>query len=78
MAVEFEKVKAIIAEQLGVDPAKVVPDAKFIDDLNADSLDRVELVMKLEEEFGIEIPEDQAEKITSVKDAANYIQQHAK
>ncbi|MCU0651203.1 MAG: acyl carrier protein [Candidatus Omnitrophica bacterium] len=72
MAVE-EKVKSIIAEQLGVKPEEVVPDASFVDDLGADSLDTVELVMAFEEEFGIEIPDEDAEKITKVADAVKYI-----
>jgi acyl carrier protein len=72
------KVKKIIVEQLGVDEAEVVPDAKFIDDLGADSLDTVELVMALEEEFGVEIPDEDAEKITTVKDALAYITTHKK
>jgi acyl carrier protein len=73
MAVE-EKVKAIIAEQLGVKSEEVVPDASFVDDLGADSLDTVELVMAFEEEFGIEIPDEDAEKITKVLDAVKYIE----
>ena len=73
MAVE-EKVKAIIAEQLGVKPEEVVPDASFVDDLGADSLDTVELVMAFEEEFGIEIPDEDAEKMTKVGDAIKYIE----
>ena len=68
-----DKVKQIIVEQLGVDEAEVTPTASFIDDLGADSLDTVELVMALEEGFGIEIPDEDAEKITTVKDAINYI-----
>ncbi len=68
-----ERVKKIIVEHLGVDEAKVVENASFIDDLGADSLDTVELVMAFEEEFGIEIPDEAAEKITSVKDAVDYI-----
>jgi acyl carrier protein len=71
-----EKVKQIIVEQLGVDEAEVTPTASFIDDLGADSLDTVELVMALEEGFGIEIPDEDAEKITTVKDAINYIEAH--
>lgn len=67
------KVKEIIVEQLGVDAAQVTPEAKFVDDLGADSLDTVELVMALEESFGLEIPDEEAEKITSVGDAINYI-----
>jgi acyl carrier protein len=73
-----EKVKKIIIDQLGVDEAEVTPEAKFIDDLGADSLDTVELVMALEEEFGIEIPDDDAEKIATVRDAIAYIQEHRK
>ncbi|MDP8230499.1 MAG: acyl carrier protein [Candidatus Gorgyraea atricola] len=70
-----EKVKSIIAEQLGVKPEEVVPEASFIDDLGADSLDTVELVMALEEEFGTEIPDEDAEKITTVGDAVKYIEE---
>jgi acyl carrier protein len=66
-------VKKIIVEHLGVEEAKVVENASFIDDLGADSLDTVELVMAFEEEFGIEIPDEAAEKIGSVKDAVDYI-----
>jgi acyl carrier protein len=73
-----DKVKKIIIDQLGVDEAEVTPEAKFIDDLGADSLDTVELVMALEEEFGIEIPDEDAEKIATVRDAINYIQEHKK
>ena len=73
-----EKVKKIIVDQLGVDEAEVTPEAKFIDDLGADSLDTVELVMALEEEFGIEIPDEEAEKIATVKDAVSYIKEHKK
>jgi len=72
MAAE-EKVKAIIAEQLGVKAEEVTPIASFIDDLGADSLDTVELVMALEEEFGIEIPDEDAEKMTTVGEAIKYI-----
>ncbi|OIO81303.1 MAG: acyl carrier protein [Candidatus Omnitrophica bacterium CG12_big_fil_rev_8_21_14_0_65_43_15] len=72
MAAE-EKVKAIIAEQLGVKAEEVTPTASFIDDLGADSLDTVELVMALEEEFGIEIPDEDAEKMTTVGEAIKYI-----
>ena len=71
-----DKVKQIIVEQLGVDETEVTPTASFIDDLGADSLDTVELVMALEEGFGIEIPDEDAEKITTVKDAINYIESH--
>ena len=73
MAVE-EKVKSIIAEQLGVKSEEVTPGASFIDDLGADSLDTVELVMALEEEFSIEIPDEDAEKMTTVGDAIKYIE----
>jgi len=64
----------IIEEQLGVDPERVKPESSFIDDLGADSLDTVELVMAFEEAFGVEIPDDAAEKITTVKDAIEYIE----
>jgi len=71
-----EKVKNIIVEQLGVSADEVVPEASFVDDLGADSLDLVELVMVLEEEFGKEIPDEDAEKIQTVQDATNYINNH--
>lgn len=71
-----DKVKQIIVEQLGVDETEVTPTASFIDDLGADSLDTVELVMALEEGFGIEIPDEDAEKISTVKDAISYIETH--
>jgi len=74
----LEKVKKIIVDQLGVEEAQVTTDASFIEDLGADSLDIVELIMALEEEFGVEIPDEDAEKIVSVKDAIKYIQEHAK
>jgi len=73
-----DKVKSIIVEQLGVDDEEVTPDASFVDDLGADSLDTVELVMAFEEEFGIEIPDEDAEKITRVKEAVEYIDSHGK
>jgi len=73
MADAIERVKAIIAEQLGVKPEEVTPEASFVEDLGADSLDTVELVMALEEEFGIEIPDEDAEKMASVGDAVKYI-----
>ena len=73
-----DKVKEIIMEQLGVGADQVTPDASFIDDLGADSLDTVELVMALEEAFDIEIPDEEAEKIATVKDAVNYLNEHAK
>jgi acyl carrier protein len=72
-----DKVKSIIAEQLGVKSEEVTPEAKFVEDLGADSLDTVELVMALEEEFGIEIPDEDAEKITTVGDAVKYIEEKA-
>ncbi len=72
------RVKEIIVEQLGVDPSEVTPQASFINDLGADSLDTVELVMALEEEFGIEIPDEEAEKIQSVGQAIDYIKTHKK
>jgi acyl carrier protein len=74
MAVE-EKIKSIIAEQLGVKSEEVTPQASFIDDLGADSLDTVELIMALEEEFGVEIPDEDAEKMTTVGDAIKYIEE---
>ena len=73
-----EKVKQIIAEQLGVEEAEVTPSASFIDDLGADSLDTVELVMALEENFDIEIPDEDAEKIRTAQDAIDYIDKHSK
>jgi len=72
-----EKIKKIVVEHLGVEDAKVVDNASFIDDLGADSLDTVELVMAFEEEFDVEIPDDAAEKILTVKDAIDYIKAHA-
>ena len=72
------RVKEIVIEHLGVDAAKVVENASFVDDLGADSLDQVELVMKLEEEFGCEIPDEAAEKITTIKAAIDYIENHKK
>ena len=72
-----DQVRKIIVEQLGVDEEEVTPDASFVDDLGADSLDTVELVMAFEEEFGCEIPDDAAEKILTVKDAIDYVQKHA-
>ena len=77
MASVEERVKQIIVEQLGVDEAEVTPTASFVDDLGADSRDTVELVMAFEEAFGIEIPDEDAEKIASVKDAISYIEKHA-
>ena len=74
----IEKVKQIIGEQLGVEESEVTPSASFIDDLGADSLDTVELVMALEENFDLEIPDEAAEKIRTVQDAIDYIGKHAK
>ena len=73
-----DRVKQIIVEQLGVDAAEVTPNAHFVNDLGADSLDTVELVMALEEEFDTEIPDEQAEKIQTVGQAIEYIKAHAK
>ena len=73
-----EKVKSIIVEQLGVDPEEVKAESAFVNDLGADSLDTVELVMALEEEFECEIPDEEAEKITSVQQAIDYINAHLK
>jgi acyl carrier protein len=73
-----DKVKQIIVEQLGVDEGEVTPNASFVDDLGADSLDTVELVMAFEEAFDIEIPDEDAEKIKTVKDSIDYIGAHAK
>ena len=73
-----EKVKRIVGEQLGVDESEVTPKASFVDDLGADSLDQVELVMALEEAFGLEIGDEGAEKIRSVQDAIDYVDKHAK
>jgi acyl carrier protein len=77
MSVE-DRVKAIIVEQLGVDADEVNPEASFVEDLGADSLDTVELIMAFEEEFGVEISDDEAEKIKKVKDAVEYIDKRAK
>lgn len=74
----IERVKKIVMEQLGVDAGQVTEDAHFVNDLGADSLDQVELVMSLEQEFDIEIPEDAVEKIVAVKDAVAYVQAHYK
>ncbi|MFP4033053.1 MAG: acyl carrier protein [Desulfococcaceae bacterium] len=72
-----EKVRKIIAEKLSVDLGEVVPEAAFVDDLGADSLDLVELIMSMEEEFDIEISDDDSEKMVKVQDAYNYIAEHA-
>lgn len=72
----LERVQAVVAEQLGVDPSEVTLDAEFVKDLNADSLDLVELIMQLEEEFGIEISDEEAANIVTVRDAINFIEEH--
>ena len=73
MATVFERVKKVVVEQLGVEEDEVVPSASYADDLGADSLDTVELVMALEEEFETEIPDEEAEKITTVQQAVDYV-----
>ncbi len=78
MAGVDDKVKEIIVEQLGVDEGEVTPTASFVDDLGADSLDTVELVMGFEEAFNLQIPDEDAEKIRTVRDAVDYIKKHAK
>ena len=70
----LDKVKEVIIDKLGVEEDKIVPEASFVDDLGADSLDTVELIMQLEEEFGIEIPDEEAEKMTTVKFVVDYIE----
>jgi acyl carrier protein len=76
MATTFERVRVIVADRLGVDESDVTPDASFREDLEADSLDLVELIMELEEQFGMEIPDEEAEKITTVEEAVDYVQEH--
>ncbi|HEX3639779.1 MAG TPA: acyl carrier protein [Ktedonobacteraceae bacterium] len=76
MATINERLKRIIVDQLGVDESEVVPSASFVEDLNADSLDLVELIMSLEEEFQLQISDDDAEKITTVQEAEDYIEEH--
>jgi acyl carrier protein len=78
MASVFDRIKSKVAHQLGVEEDSITPASSFVEDLGADSLDVVELVMALEEEFGIEIPDDQAEKIVTVGDAVKFIEAHAK
>ncbi len=73
----LEKVKEVIVDQLGVDPEQVVLEASFVEDLGADSLDTVELIMAFEEEFGVEIPDEEAEKIKTVQDVVDYIEANA-
>ena len=72
-----DRLKKIIAKELSVSEEEVTPDASFIDDLNADSLDLVELIMALEEEFGVKITDEEADKIKTVRDAMDYVQEHA-
>jgi acyl carrier protein len=74
-APSFDKIRSIIADQLGVEPEQVTPEASFVDDLNADSLDLVELIMAFEEEYGMEISDEDAEKITTVGQAWDYVQE---
>jgi acyl carrier protein len=78
MAAIDERVKQIVVEQLGVEEGEVTSSASFVDDLGADSLDQVELVMAFEEAFDVEIPDEDAEKIRTVKDAIEYLEKHAK
>ena len=77
MSQNMDKVREIIVDKLGVEYSKITEDAKFIDDLGADSLDTVELVMAFEEEFGVEIPDDAAERILTVKDAVSFLEENA-
>ena len=78
MATVSERLKKIIVDQLGVDESEVVPGASFVEDLNADSLDLVELIMSLEEEFKLQISDEDAEKITTVQEAQDYIEEHSR
>ncbi len=73
----FDKVKEVIMDKLGADEDKITAEASFVDDLGADSLDTVELIMQLEEEFGMEIPDEEAEKLTTVGSAVDYIDSHS-
>ncbi|MBF89123.1 MAG: acyl carrier protein [Candidatus Marinimicrobia bacterium] len=73
----FDKVKEVIMDKLGADEEKITTEASFVDDLGADSLDTVELIMQLEEEFGMEIPDEEAEKLTTVGSAVDYIDSHS-
>ena len=74
----LDKVREVIMDKLGVEESKITPEASFVDDLGADSLDTVELIMQLEEEFGIEIPDEEAEQLTTVNKAVEYIDSHEK
>lgn len=76
MPTNHERLVKIVVDQLGVDESEVVPTASFVEDLNADSLDLVELIMSLEEEFGLQISDEDAEKITTVQEAEDYIEEH--
>lgn len=76
MSDTFEKISEVIADKLGVEPSKITPEAKFVEDLGADSLDTVELVMQLEDEFNLEIPDEEAEKLTTVSSVVEYIESH--
>ncbi len=78
MATVSERLKKIVVDQLGVDESEVVPSASFVEDLNADSLDLVELIMSLEEEFKLQISDEDAEKITTVQEAEDYIEEHSR
>jgi len=75
---QYDKLKTMVADRLHVSEDEITPDSKFVEDLNADSLEVVELVMALEDEFGVSIPDEDAEQMVSVKDAMDYIQAHAK
>lgn len=78
MSTTTEKISELIADKLGVEPSKINPDAKFVEDLGADSLDTVELIMQLEDEFSLEIPDEEAEKLTTVGAVIEYIDGHSK
>ncbi len=78
MSTTNEKISELIADKLGVEPSKINPDAKFVEDLGADSLDTVELIMQLEDEFNLEIPDEEAEKLTTVGAVIEYIDGHSK
>ena len=77
MSDTLQKISELIADKLGVEGSKVIPEAKFVEDLGADSLDTVELIMQLEDEFNIEIPDDEAEKLTTVGSVISYIEENA-